>query len=236
MELRKLPLNNEFEGYKRYEHKYMISKNSYFTLKQKLKFVMKKDINTLNDIGYNIRSQYYDTIENESLFNKTVGIQKRSRYRIRTYNKDKSLIKLEKKTRANNISHKYFEKIDMKLYKGIYENSIIDTNSLFVRSFLTEKRYKLLRPVISIDYEREAFNLIISNLRVTFDKNLRFSYPKYDMFIDHISYPVIDKDVVILEIKFDRMIPDYIKDILSTEHAEKISISKYEMCMLSKLN
>lgn len=55
---------------------------------------------------YQIRSLYFDDWRDHALREKLYGISRREKFRLRLYNYDLSLIRLEKKVRRANLSHK----------------------------------------------------------------------------------------------------------------------------------
>ena len=67
---------------------------------------MKKDNYSDENGNYSIRSLYFDDIRNSSLFEKQSGILARKKYRIRIYNLNENIIKLEKKSRIGHFINK----------------------------------------------------------------------------------------------------------------------------------
>ena len=70
-------------------------------------------------------------------------------------------------------------------------------------------------------------------VRITFDKNLRSGLNSTDIFNSQIpTIPVMDEEMVILEVKYNRALPQYIADLISFACPECVqtAISKYTMC------
>jgi hypothetical protein len=86
-----------------------------------------------------------------------------------------------------------------------------------------------LLPAAVTDYRREAFTHPASRTRVTLDKNLH-ALLSFNIFDDNISLPIYDKDEVILEVKFDTVLPDFIKLLLPRNIGQPLAISKYCLC------
>ena len=87
---------------------------------------------------------------------------------------------------------------------------------------------ELYIPSIIVDYDREAYTCPINSIRITFDKNLRASKNIYSLFDKNINtVKVFNEPKIILEVKYNHMLPKWIREILSIYNAERSSISKY---------
>ena len=181
--------------------------------------------------GYLVSSLYFESYADRNLDEKLDGILSRRKYRIRIYNKDYSLIKLEKKIKENNTVSKISRTITKKdshhlcnlNFKKILNRDKV-LNAMI--SYLDAFKY---RPKVIVEYEREAYYLPYNNIRVTFDKNLS-TYNNYTNFnnIDAgTSIPVFNERMITLEVKFSNDLPVFIKDILATIPASRASIGKY---------
>ena len=81
----------------RHELKQEITYADMLVLRQRLKTVMQKDSHA-TDGRYEIRSLYFDNLNDKALREKIDGVNVREKFRIRYYNGDTSLINLEKKS------------------------------------------------------------------------------------------------------------------------------------------
>lgn len=79
-----------------------------------------------------------------------------------------------------------------------------------------------------VSYEREAFVEIISNVRITMDYNISAS-DEIERFLkgDYLKIPVLERKKHVLEVKFDDVLPSYMKAILQSNILEQQSFSKY---------
>ena len=94
-----------------------------------------------------------------------------------------------------------------------------------------------LSPNVIVDYVREAYISNISNIRITFDKQLRTGLNSTDVFNCHTTIDAIEEPKLILEIKYDHFLPDYIRNILQISSSQRYAISKYVICKkYTKLN
>lgn len=218
----------------RHELKYFINTHEYVYLRNRLIAGLNKDKHGIINNGYHIRSLYFDDIYNSAFNEKESGIFKRKKYRIRIYNISDRTIRLEKKNKYGQYISKDFENITKdgfyKLLKGDYE-FLINSDSQLFKELYIEIKNKLLKPVVIVDYEREAYTLEAGNVRVTFDKNLRAGINSFDIFDDKIATKMIfDKPKMILEIKYDSFLPTHVRNLIQISNHNISAASKYVMC------
>ena len=221
----------------RHELKYYISQSQYQILARLLRTLLTPDENADENAEYHIRSLYFDTIFNQALNDKVAGVQDRNKYRIRIYNLSDKFIRMECKSKLGN----YISKRQTLITRDLCEQMVTgdpsgleNTSSGLLREVFREMRINLLRPAVIVDYVREAYMHPAEDVRITFDKQLRtglFSYNLFDAQLPTIS-PLADPEQVILEVKFNRLIPDYLTDILSLAAgwSSRSAISKYVLC------
>lgn len=220
----------------RHEQKYYISNAQYVVLSQMLKAILKPDKNSDENNEYFIRSLYFDTIFDTALNEKINGVRDREKYRIRIYNHNDDIVNMECKIKYNT----YISKRSARINRDIAEQIIAgDTSGLFfspvglLRDVAKEMTLRLLRPAVIVDYVREAYVHPAEDVRITFDKHLRTGYLSKDIFNpDTPTLPVLSNDQIILEIKFNGMMPPYITNILSLAAgwSSRNAISKYCLC------
>ncbi len=224
--LRNIPL--------RHELKYFITPAEMRVLRGVLAPVMQRDPNGDENNEYHIRSLYFDTINDDALEEKVAGVGNRKKYRIRIYNFEDRLIKLECKSKYGDLISKQSVTIPRdlaeQLIAGDPEGLQRMRHPLFHDMF-REMRTHLLRPAVIVDYVREAYIHPAEEVRVTFDKQLRTGLFSNDLFNKDIpTYPVFDTPVEILEVKYDHFLPSHIQAILSGITAQRSAISKYTWC------
>ncbi|WP_432666252.1 polyphosphate polymerase domain-containing protein [Wukongibacter baidiensis] len=218
----------------RHELKYFINEHEYTYLKKRLLAGMKKDENGTIDDGYHIRSLYFDDMYNSAFNEKELGIFKRKKYRVRIYNISDKIIKLEKKSKYGQYIGKESVRITKeefyKLIDGNYE-FLMNSGNKLLRELYIEKRTKLLKPAVIVDYDREAYICESGNVRITFDKNLRAGINSYDVFDDKVATKMIfDKPIMILEVKYDAFLPTHIHNLIQICSHNISAASKYVMC------
>lgn len=220
----------------RYEIKYIINKDMAEVLKQRLSLVMDKDINGASDGKYLIRSLYFDDMEKTAYYEKVDGVEFRKKYRIRIYNKDKKFIRLECKYKCNNMTYKKQQLISYDICSKIINGDIIDIDmekisGTLLEQFLLDYRIKHLIPSVIVDYDRLAYTYHISDIRVTFDSKVKSGLYNYNLFDKDSSLtPIISDDEVILEVKFNEVLPEHIQTVLSTVPLTRRAFSKFASC------
>jgi len=216
----------------RHELKYIISASQAEILKQRLSLIMNIDKNATNNQNYLIRSLYFDDIFSNSYYEKLDGVLYRKKYRIRIYNHDENFIRLECKYKHNNMTSKEQTTINKELCQRLMQQEVdFTTDNLFVNRFLTEMKVKHLIPSVIVDYQRVAFTYPISDVRITFDSHIQSGKYNYDLF-DNTKplYDVIESNTVVLEVKFNEILPSHIAIILSTIPSFRQAVSKFALC------
>lgn len=218
---------------KRNELKYYISNIEYHALSRKLAHVLKPDGYSIPGKGYFIRSLYFDSFDDECLYEKQSGDMIRQKYRMRIYDTNSKIVKFEIKNKRNNQIFKETATISKdsayKIIDGHYAELLRYDNPILNKIYkkFTEKQYV---PKVIIDYERDAYMFDFFNLRITFDKNLHSNNTDFDLFSDNLhTIPVILEGKQILEIKYDQVLPEYIRRTLQIDAVERMAISKYTL-------
>ena len=221
----------------RHELKFYITRTQYEVLSRTLKGALHLDPNAVKNGGsYHIRSLYFDTVFDDAYYDKIDGVKDRDKYRMRIYNlKDKEIF-MECKTKVGSMISKRSAKITRDLADQIIAGDptgLEYTKSGLLRDVYREMRTKLLHPVVIVDYEREAYLHPAEEVRITFDMKLRSGLNSIDLFNPHVpTIPVLDYDQTILEVKYNRLLPPYIADLLTYACPEAVqsAISKYTLC------
>ena len=220
----------------RHELKFFISDEQYFLLSSALSHVLHPDPNGDERNEYLIRSLYFDTVFDDALYDKLDGVQHRDKYRIRTYNFSDKVIKLECKTKMGTLISKRSLTIPRDLADQIIAGDttgLAAARSGLLNDVYREMTLRLLHPVVLVDYVREAWLHPAEEVRITFDKQLRSGLNSIDLFDPYVpTIPPFDHGEIILEVKYDRVLPPYIRDILCTycSNATQTAISKYTWC------
>jgi hypothetical protein len=225
----------KYEGHTlRHELKYYIDKNAYYVLRERLQKVISIDENMPDEDGYLISSVYFDDIYHSAVEEKIAGTRFRKKFRIRSYELDDSLIRLECKSKYN----EYISKTSAKLSREEYDRIMRDDYSFLLerkeqvcQELYCYRKTKLMKPVVVVEYKREAYVYPFGNVRITFDKDIAASGTTVDMFSEkYCTNKVLPDGIMVLEIKYDDYIPSHILQILQIGMADRCAISKYVMC------
>lgn len=189
---------------------------------------------------YRVTSQYYDTPDLEAYWEKLDGVPFRRKFRLRFYDREPrpGSVFLEVKSRSYETIHKSRVLLDPELAARLLEDPAelhrllgtgpgrsgptLETIALWAAG-------RTLRPVNVISYLREAWiGTVDPRLRVTFDHMCRAYAPG-----DYRSPPtesgaaLLPLPEIILEVKFDRRIPVWLRDMLVGDDLLPVRFSKY---------
>ena len=218
----------------RHELKYHITPAEMTVLRNVLTPVMQLDPNGNENNEYHIRSLYFDTINDDALEEKIAGVGNRKKYRMRIYNFSDRVIKLECKSKYGDLISKQSVSIPRELADQLIAGDPDGLQRMrhpLLHDVYREMRTRLLRPVVIVDYVREAYIHPAQDVRITFDKMLRTGLYSSDMFNPMLpTFPVFDDPVEILEVKYNEFLPTYIQSLISGVTAQRSAVSKYTWC------
>lgn len=159
----------------RHEVKHEISNLDMLILRQRLRAVMAPDSHAI-DGQYEIRSLYFDNPDDKALREKLDGVSRREKYRIRMYNNDPSVIRLERKFKCSGLGYKESALLTQaqacRIAGGDIHWMAASTDEVILR-FYTCIRNEGLAAKVIVDYTREPFVFVPGNVRVTLDYNIR---------------------------------------------------------------
>ena len=217
----------------RHELKFYINPGELQALRARLSPVLDLDPHCRKG-PYAIRSLYFDDAFDSAFVDKQMGVMHRDKYRIRIYNYSDDVIFLERKRKEGDLIQKSSVRITRRLADRLIAGDptgLQNSNSDLLKDMFVLMRTRLLRPKVIVDYDREAWVHPVEDVRITFDMNLRTGLSSVDMFNPDI--PTVsphDRDLEILEVKFNRYLPDFINGLLSGLSADRSAISKYVLC------
>ena len=218
----------------RHEYKYLISAADARLLKLRLRHIMKPDPHAGKTGEYTIRSLYFDDMFHHALAEKEDGISRRSKYRIRMYNYDPDFLKLEKKEKLGNLTRKTAQTIALPDAMRLqYHNVPQMPEETDLHGELAAKiRTGGFRSAVLVDYDRTPFVCADGNTRITLDANLRTRPYNPNLLASPAAMiPVLDRNQVILEVKFDDFLPGYLAEALGDIPKVNLAISKFALCL-----
>ena len=213
----------------RHEVKHEISNHDMLILRQRLRAVMQPDSHAVNG-RYEIRSLYFDNLEDKALREKLDGVKIREKYRIRLYNHNHSMISLERKFKHGSLGYKTSASLTKEQAQAIADGDVewmSRSNDEVILGFYTRIRNEGLKAKVIVDYIREPFIFAPGNVRVTLDYNIRTSMSCTDFLNpDCITVPIKDSPCI-LEVKWDNYLPDVIRDAVQLDGRCSAAFSKY---------
>lgn len=213
----------------RHEVKHEISYTDMLVLRQRLQAVMQPDPYAVKGC-YEIRSLYFDNIDDKALLEKINGMSIREKYRIRMYNHNTSVIHLERKYKQGNLGYKDTALLTVKQVQAILNNEfdwMAESENNVILGFYTRIRKEGLRPKVIVDYSREPFIFAPGNVRVTLDYNIRTALWCTDFLNPNCVTIPVPEAPYLLEVKWDQFLPDVVRDAVQLEHRHNCAYSKY---------
>ena len=219
----------------RNELKYMINNQQAKVISSRLAHICDIDKNADEEGFYRVSSLYFDDYIDSGMHDKLDGITKRKKFRIRIYNGQDVIIKLERKAKNVNACVKDSVTITREEYERIMAGDIAfleETKTPVLRDFYVMYKTKKLRPKVIVVYQRKAFIYRYGNVRVTMDVMMNGSIGRCDLFSDVAYVPAMDKSQTILEVKFTGFLPEVIRDMIQHGSGNMQAISKYAKCRM----
>ncbi len=211
----------------RHEYKYVIPYGDMLELRNKLDKVLKLDRGN----AYIVRSLYFDSQDDSDYYDKQGGEMIRKKLRLRIYDINSDLAKIEIKGKYDYHQLKESLVVNKEIAKRIINGDYHDL--LTMDSDLAKKIYVLFqsgyRPKVIIEYDRAAY-ITTTTTRITFDYNIKRSHDFEKFYTNDINYlELTNSNDVVLEVKFDRFLEPYISKILEHYTSRYQSVSKYVM-------
>ncbi len=218
----------------RHEWKHAISYLDLLTIRARMGAIAESAPRAV-DGKYQIRSLYFDTPGDKALREKLDGVNLREKYRIRLYNGDPSVIRLEKKSKRNGLGTKYSASLSSEEAQRLVEGDLswmLGSGRELVRELYCKMRSQGLRPRTLVDYTREPFVFRPGNVRVTLDYDIRTGLSSTDLLDPNaVTVPAGDAPIL-LEVKWDEYLPSIIRDAVSVPDRRAGAFSKYAQCRI----
>lgn len=218
----------------RHEWKHEINRSDMIALRSRLQAVMAMDSHAING-KYEIRSLYFDNLQDKVLLEKINGVHMREKFRVRYYNGDTSFILLEKKSKINGLCQKEQTQLSAAEAQAISDcnmDPLRESIKPLVQELYLKMQTQGLRPKTIVDYTREAFVYAPGNVRVTLDYNIRTGITGTDFLKnDCVTIPAGNVPVI-LEVKWDEFLPSVIRDIVQLNGRHSSAFSKYAACRI----
>lgn len=217
----------------RKEKKFLLNQQEFFCLKNQLARVLPGDPHN-GPLGYPVRSLYFDTIYDKDYFEKLDGVELRRKIRLRCYSPDSDFAMLEIKQKQGDLQLKRSLRVERedakRLAKGDYSPLLQysgDRADFALECFALMNKSCYL-PKTIVEYQRMAYIAKENRIRITFDQNIISTESSMDLFSPNlIMNPVMDKALVVLEVKYNNFLLGYIQQLLNQADRSEVSVSKY---------
>ncbi len=213
----------------RHEYKHQINLADVYGIRTRLSAVAKHDANCGKDGTYFVKSLYFDNYMDKALREKTDGVNKREKFRIRYYGTDTSFIRLEKKSKINGLCNKVSCKITAEECQKIIDGDIefmLHSEQELMRELYAKMKYQILRPKCIVSYTRESFVYPSGNVRVTIDMDICGSNNVREFLNPDLPFLKTHRYSV-LEVKWDEYLPEIIRDVVQVKSRRSAAFSKY---------
>lgn len=218
----------------RHEWKHEISAFDAALIRQRMKAVANPDPYAMEG-RYQIRSLYFDNLQDKALREKMDGVDRREKFRIRYYNGDLSFLRLEKKKKQNGLTSKESAPLTKREARAIAEGDyrfMKESSHDLVMELYRKMQWEGLRPKTIVDYIRDPFVYPPGNVRITLDSDIRTGLGSVDFLNPDCVMIPAGEPVIILEVKWDAFLPDIIRDALQLTNARAGAYSKYAACRI----
>lgn len=210
--------------FKRYELKYALTYNQYLAVLPEIKKRLTSDKFGLNTI----QSLYYDT-ENYRLIRESIerpAFKEKLRLRGYNLNENDDDIYVEMKRKYDGVVYKRRIACKEREVEDVLNGKAATTQIGRELEYFS-KYYGNLKPSMLIIYDREAYYDENSDLRVTFDRNVRYRKTDLNFHTSLGGENLLPEDVVLMEVKTGSALPLWFCEVINKEKIVKTSFSKY---------
>lgn len=216
----------------RQEYKFSINQADDYIVSNRLRKLFQHDAFADETGNYRVSSLYFDTPNDKALRQKLDGVSEREKFRIRYYNDDLGFIRLEKKIKKAKFNAKFHTMLTKEEVEKIIQGDIdflLHSDDALKIELYSKMRGQLLKPISIVTYEREAFQYIPGNVRITVDRNVRTTLsPHHFLDVDAVHLNV-ERDFTIFEVKYDAFLPDIVKLAVQIPNRQARENSKYAL-------
>lgn len=222
----------------RHELKYLCRLTDIPVIESRIKGIVKKDAHVGEKGYYHIRSVYFDDYHNTCYKMNEAGVDNRMKYRIRIYNCSDKKITLEKKIKVHGMTKKVSASLTKKQCELFLQGKNLSLQKEEFQSYppLLQEFVVWMakgngKPKVIVAYDRVPYVYKQGNVRITIDKNIQTSKDFSHFFeMNMQNAPILPKGQVLLEVKYDELLPGFIKERLEIGKLRQTTFSKYYLC------
>ena len=217
----------------RNELKYVCSEGELQIIYARIRHLCRPDPHAGPAGIYNIRSIYFDDLDDRCFFENENGTDPREKFRIRIYNASDRRITLECKRKERTMTNKTSCPLTREQFDLILDGRLpaSGTDSELLRKFCAQQAQTGLEPKVIVAYERTPFVYPAGNVRITFDRNIGSTTDIAGFFDPYLPQrPVMPTGKHVLEVKYDEFLPDFLYEVMNLGSLRQTTFSKYYLC------
>ena len=224
-------MNNQIQySFERREKKYFLTPAQHAELLNRLASAIEQDAFG----SYSIGNIYYDTDDFKIIRTSLAKPAYKEKLRVRSYGvpaqNDDVFIELKKKVEGV----VYKRRITTQAQQAqalLADNTLHLQNSQISHEIAWFQSIYHAQPKVFIGYDRTAFSGIENpDLRITFDRNMRFRTHNLDLCHGLQGTPLLSSERILMELKLPGTCPVWLSHILSGLAIFPVSFSKYGHC------
>ena len=223
-------------GQDRQEFKFVLSGEQSDLVRARVAKHLQVDQN--NPEGYRITSEYFDTGDHHSYWEKQFGVGNRRRIRSRVYGQpdasQEPIAFLEVKHKLDGVTVKRRLLVDLQALDAAAEGKLpeVETRSdRMVRNEIEDMmRHTSHGPVVQIRYQRHAYDSgADGTFRVTFDTDPRCRFTAASLLSETPAFDLelLPPGAAIMEVKVAERVPYWFRQLLGEFNLLPLSFSKY---------
>ena len=212
--------------FKRYEKKYMLTREQYQAMILGMAFYMRPDEHP----RYMIGNVYYDTADYGLIRASLEKPVYKEKLRVRSYGvpDDGGLAFVEIKKKFDGVVYKRRVTMTAAEADAWLRGGRPPQESQISREIDWFMSFYHPMPAVYIAYDREAYAGVENDeLRITFDRNLRWRDTDVDLRAGDRGNPMLGDGRILMEIKIPGAAPLWLARLLSENHIVSASFSKY---------
>ena len=222
--------SSQGESFARYEKKFLLSQEQYRRLSEQLEGHVCPD----RYGSYPVCSGYYDTPDYRLI---RASLEKpiyKEKLRVRYYGvpqaSDPVFVEIKKKYRG--IVYKRRTVMPAETAPAYLAGQLPTPETGQIQREIERFRdFYRPEPKLYLAYDREAMTgLTEPELRITFDRNIRWRTERPDLLAGSSGTPLLSDDTVLMELKVPAAVPLWLARLLSTNGIRPASFSKYGTC------
>ena len=215
------------------EWKFLLEPEQRTLLYERLRRVLDQDEHCGPDGSYTVHSLYFDDLTDSCARENEAGSKPRTKYRIRCYGNGKTGMFLERKDKVYGKCRKVSCPLSPAEHETLIGGEAAElfwqTEEPLLRQFCLLIMERGFSPKLVLDYERAALIEPAANIRVTFDTAVSAADCGHGFPMEEGTprFPLLAAEGCILEVKFDDILPGWLREMIESPALQQVPFSKY---------